>query len=65
LLGIGNKYSVLQVITPLTCQSRDHFEEFCSQKAKEQAEGVIVRNPKAWYFKKDSFFKKKASYNYT
>jgi hypothetical protein len=46
------------------CQSRDHFNKFfhelCNERPKEtRAEGIVLRDPSAWYFKNDAFFKKK------
>jgi hypothetical protein len=40
------------------CQNRQHFEAFVEQMRSQGSEGVILRDPKAWYFKPDAFFKK-------
>jgi hypothetical protein len=57
----------LAIVKPVVCQNRDHLESFfhhiCKERPQETlAEGVILRDPKAWYFKSDSFLKKKVTY---
>jgi hypothetical protein len=47
------------LVNPITCQSREHFEQFFSQCIERQSTGIVLRDPTAWYFKGESFFTKK------
>jgi hypothetical protein len=63
-LDIPADHPIVSIVKPVQCQHRDHFNSFfneiCRDRPKElQAEGVVLRDPTAWYFKTDSFFKKK------
>jgi hypothetical protein len=59
-------HSILRVVSPIVCQGREHFSSFlneiCEKRPIDQrGEGVILRDPRSWYFKKDSFFHKNVS----
>jgi DNA ligase-1 len=56
--GISPTHNLLSVVSPLTCQSRQHLDSFHQQVTERGGEGVILRKPGAWYFAKDSFMKK-------
>jgi hypothetical protein len=50
----------------VTCKSPTHlksfFDEACNNRPLEScAEGVVLRDPTAWYFKRDSFWKKEVA----
>jgi hypothetical protein len=54
----------LAVVEPIVCQGREHLEKYFHQQcinpeAKKYAEGIVLRDPNAWYFKKYAFFTKK------
>jgi hypothetical protein len=52
----------LLAVQPVQCQSSKHFAAFFDQMCKEQnAEGIVLRNPEAWYFRNNSFFIKKVT----
>jgi hypothetical protein len=39
-----------------------YFNQMCIDKPEEaRAEGIILRDPMAWYFKSNSFFKKEVT----
>jgi len=55
--AIPTSHSILNVVSPVICEGREHFlNEF--KNISKFSEGIILRNPKAWYFEKDGFFKK-------
>jgi hypothetical protein len=61
--GIPTDHPVITVVKPTECQSEDHmasfFNQICQDRPEDKrGEGVVLRDPTAWYFKKDSFFKK-------
>jgi hypothetical protein len=56
---------MLSVVEPITCQNRDHLEQYfsqlcISQPTEKRAEGVVLRDPTAWYYKRNTFFTKNA-----
>jgi hypothetical protein len=63
-VGIPKEHPILSVINPILCQGRDHLEQYFKQVCIDSASpsaGVVLRDPTAWYYKKDSFFIKKVS----
>jgi hypothetical protein len=59
-------HPILKVVSPIECKGRDHlnsfFNEICVNRPYAQrGEGVVLRDPKAWYFKEGSFLKKEVS----
>jgi hypothetical protein len=59
---IPQQHAILSVVKPVVCSSRDSMKEFYYQVCQERpvdsrAEGVILRDPTAWYFKQNSFLK--------
>jgi hypothetical protein len=61
-LGIPEDHTILKVVSSTPCQNARHFEQFFSDTAKDgKAEGIILRDPQAWYYKHNSFFKKTVS----
>ena len=64
--GIPQNHSILSIIKPVVCSSKEHanayFNQLCKDRPKEQrAEGIILRDPTAWYYKRNSFFKKEVN----
>jgi hypothetical protein len=63
LSGIPGDNPLLSVIKPIKFTSRSHLDHFfyetCTDRPEDKrGEGIVLRDPTAWYFKKDSFFKK-------
>jgi hypothetical protein len=59
-LGIPQAHPILQIVKPITCKGKDHAEQYFQQVCQSQAtDGIVLRDPSAWYYKKDSFFCKK------
>jgi hypothetical protein len=58
LVDIPSDHPILSVVNPLTCEGPNHLSSFFDTMIKKGAEGVVLRNPNAWYFKEQSFFKK-------
>jgi ATP-dependent DNA ligase len=56
--GIPSGHPVLQVVSPMRCENAQHLDAFFHEIRSRGGEGVILRNPKSWYFQKDSFLKK-------
>jgi hypothetical protein len=61
-------HPILSLVTSITCQSRDHLQRYFVESCQEQpierrAEGVVLRDPSAWYYKENSFFTKKVSHS--
>jgi hypothetical protein len=55
--------ATLSVVEAVKCTSRDHFNRFFNSITKErEGEGVILRDPKAWYYQKNSFYHKQVRY---
>jgi ATP-dependent DNA ligase len=53
------EHPILSVVKPIVCSNRDHMEAFFKQICKNQyAEGIILRDPTAWYYKRNFFLKK-------
>jgi hypothetical protein len=66
--AIPKDHRSLSVVKPILCHSRDHLMEYYNQICKERpmdkrAEGVVLRDPNAWYFKADAFFTLNVSNN--
>ena len=63
--GIPSNHSILEVVSPIVCQGRQHLETYfnklCLTPKSPQSEGVILRNPSSWYFEKNSFLKKEVN----
>jgi ATP-dependent DNA ligase len=61
--GIPPDHVTITVASPVQCKGRDHLESFFDEICKDRpayrcAEGVVIRDPKAWYYEKNSFFEK-------
>ena len=60
VLDIVQDHPILKVVNPIKCQSEQHFDEFFQQCTKDgKSEGIVLRDPKAWYYESNSFFTKK------
>jgi hypothetical protein len=53
--GITTDHPIVSLVKPTLCNSRQHFNDYFKQSSSN---GIILRNPTAWYFEKNSFFKK-------
>jgi ATP-dependent DNA ligase len=61
--SIPIQHPVLAVVEPVVCKDKNHFQNFYNEMCTASTEGVVLRDPKAWYFKQDSFFKKDVGRN--
>jgi len=55
--SIPKNHPILSVVSFIQCRDKLHFEEYFKKNC-EFSEGVILRDPNAWYFSVDSFFQK-------
>jgi hypothetical protein len=68
--NIVQNHSILSVIQTTMCQGKDHmqafFQQLCIERPIErQANGIVLRDPAAWYFQSNAFFTQKVTnYNY-
>jgi hypothetical protein len=65
-LGIPQSHPILTLVKPVICQSRDHFNRFFNKLCVERpldvrAEGIVLRDPNAWYFQRNTFFQKEVN----
>jgi hypothetical protein len=70
VLGVPQNHSILQVVQAVTCLNREHLDAFYTKICQERptdkyADGVVIRDPAAWYYKANSFFIKKVKYCYS
>jgi hypothetical protein len=54
------------VVKPIVCKDKDHFTRVFNTLGVDRGngtrpEGVVVRDPNAWYYKSDSFYTKKVT----
>jgi hypothetical protein len=66
LPDIPASHSILEVVNTIECSGPRHLQSFFEdttihRTVNERGQGIIVRNPKAWYFEKDSFYKREFS----
>jgi hypothetical protein len=64
IIAIPSNHPVISLVKPITCQSRTHLEEVFNDlfNSNEKAQGIVVRDPKAWYFQPNTFYTKNVSY---
>jgi hypothetical protein len=65
-LDIPSQHPVLTLVTTTICQDRKHAESFFDRLCKERsvdtrAEGIVLRDPSAWYYQANAFFSKKVT----
>jgi hypothetical protein len=66
LIGISKDHPILSLVKPTKCESEYHLESIFNTMCVEQppekrAEGIVLRDPNAWYFMPGSFLTKKVS----
>jgi hypothetical protein len=63
-IDIANEHPVLTVVNTVQCNEREDFGRLFDKLRDRQAEGIVLRDPNAWYFKQDSFFTKSVRGSY-
>jgi hypothetical protein len=68
-LDISVAHPLLAVVDPVMCTDRQHFDRFFNEVCQnrpviQRGEGIVLRDPNAWYFQKDSFFVKEVLSNF-
>jgi hypothetical protein len=52
-------HPLLSVVSPVICTNSQRVDEFYAEIKNRSGEGIVLRDPKAWYFAKDSFLSEK------
>jgi DNA ligase-1 len=59
---IPSSHSILKVAAFVECKDKQHMNTFFAEVCAKGAEGIVLRDPSAWYFKPESFLKKTVLY---
>jgi hypothetical protein len=52
-------HPILSVASVVRCENKEHLASYFKQVCDRGGEGIDLRNPTAWYFAKNGFFRKK------
>jgi ATP-dependent DNA ligase len=55
ILGIPDGHPILSVVKPIIFQSKAHLNTFFNQIRSSSGEGIILRDPNAWYYQRNAF----------